>query len=70
MDLNGSKKILSPAAVPPSRTDFEVIGTFNPGVAVHAGKVKLLVRVAEAVRRRPPTRSTTAPETGRKHQSA
>ncbi len=50
MDLNASKKILSSTAVPPSRPDFEVIGTFNPGVAVHAGKVKLLVRVAEAVK--------------------
>src|SRR4029079_10559606 len=42
--------LLQPGDVPPSREDFEVIGTFNPG-AVRAGdEVVLMVRVAERPR--------------------
>lgn len=40
--------ILTPAMIRPSRPDFEVVGTFNPGVTRHDGDVLLLVRVAEA----------------------
>lgn len=50
MNPNCNKVILSPDDVPPLRADFKVVGVFNPGVAVHDGKVKLLIRVAEAVK--------------------
>jgi predicted GH43/DUF377 family glycosyl hydrolase len=40
--------ILTPASVPPSRPDLEVVGVFNPGVTRHDGDVLLLLRVAEA----------------------
>jgi predicted GH43/DUF377 family glycosyl hydrolase len=40
--------ILTPAMVPPSRPDLDVIGVFNPGVTRHDGDVVLLLRVAEA----------------------
>jgi beta-1,2-mannobiose phosphorylase / 1,2-beta-oligomannan phosphorylase len=42
--------LLTPADLPPSRDDFEVIGAFNPGAAVHRDEVTLLVRVAERPR--------------------
>lgn len=42
--------ILTPAMVPPSRPDLEVVGVFNPGVTRHEGDVLLLLRVAEAAR--------------------
>ena len=44
--------ILTPAMVPPSRPDLEVVGVFNPGVIRHDGDVLLLLRVAEAPVRR------------------
>ncbi len=50
MNSNRNKPILSSKHVRPSRTDFKVIGVFNPGVAVHDGKVKLLIRVAEEIK--------------------
>jgi predicted GH43/DUF377 family glycosyl hydrolase len=40
--------LLTPETVPPSRSDLEVIGVFNPGVTRHEGEVLLLLRVAEA----------------------
>jgi beta-1,2-mannobiose phosphorylase / 1,2-beta-oligomannan phosphorylase len=40
--------VLTPAMIRPSRPDFEVVGTFNPGVTRYEGDVLLLVRVAEA----------------------
>jgi predicted GH43/DUF377 family glycosyl hydrolase len=43
--------IVTPAMLRPSRPDFEVVGTFNPGVTRHEGDVLLLVRVAEAPQR-------------------
>ncbi|ODU00048.1 MAG: glycosylase [Planctomycetes bacterium SCN 63-9] len=46
--------LLRPSNIPPSRDDFEVIGTFNPGVTVHNGEVLLLVRVAERPREERP----------------
>jgi predicted GH43/DUF377 family glycosyl hydrolase len=46
--------ILSPRDIPPSRPDFEVIGVFNPGVAVEGGETRLLLRVAERPRDVPP----------------
>ena len=42
--------ILTPAHVPPSRADLEVIGVFNPAVAQVGDETVLLLRVAEAVR--------------------
>ncbi len=39
--------IITPDRVKPSRSDFEVIGTFNAGVTRFEGKVLLLLRVAE-----------------------
>lgn len=39
--------LLAPAELAPSRNDWEVVGTFNPGVALVDGEVVLLVRVAE-----------------------
>ncbi len=39
--------MIQPTDVSPLRDDFEVIGTFNPGVAVTDDGVVLLVRVAE-----------------------
>ena len=42
--------ILTPADVPPSRRDFQVVGAFNPAVTRHDGDVVLLLRVAEGPR--------------------
>jgi predicted GH43/DUF377 family glycosyl hydrolase len=42
--------ILTPAIIPPSRPDLEVVGVFNPAVTQHEGRVLLLLRVAEAAR--------------------
>jgi len=39
--------ILRPEDVPPSRDDWEVIGTFNPGAVRYGDDIVLLVRVAE-----------------------
>ena len=39
--------LLTPADLPPSRPDLEVIGVFNPGAAPCGNEVILLVRVAE-----------------------
>ncbi len=39
--------LISPCDVKPSRPDFEVVCTFNAGVARYKGEVILLVRVAE-----------------------
>jgi predicted GH43/DUF377 family glycosyl hydrolase len=39
--------LFRPQDVTPSRSDFEVIGTFNPGVVRKGGKFVLLVRVVE-----------------------
>ena len=45
--------LLTPADLPPSREDFEVVGTFNPAaIEVEGGRVVLLVRVAERPRER------------------
>ncbi|GAC1409850.1 MAG: glycoside hydrolase family 130 protein [Gemmatimonadaceae bacterium] len=45
--------IITPAMVPPSRPDFEVVGVFNPAATRHDGQVILLLRVAEAPRKAP-----------------
>ncbi len=42
--------IVTPAMVPPSRSDLDVVGVFNPAVTRHEGRVLLLLRVAEAAR--------------------
>lgn len=42
--------IVTPAMVPPSRPDLEVVGAFNPAAIRHDGEVLLLLRVAEAPR--------------------
>jgi len=39
--------LITPADVPPSRSDYEVVGAFNAGATIHQGKVLLLLRVAE-----------------------
>jgi predicted GH43/DUF377 family glycosyl hydrolase len=39
--------LIAPADVKPSRDDFEVVGTFNAGVARYRDEVLLLLRVAE-----------------------
>ncbi len=44
--------ILTPAMVPPSRPDLEVVGVFNAAVIRHGKDVVLLLRVAEAPPRR------------------
>lgn len=48
--------LIRPQDVRPSHPDFEVIGTFNPGVTVFQDEILLLVRVAE----RPLTDDKTA----------
>lgn len=40
--------LIIPAHIPPTRPDFRVIGTFNPGVAEYQNKIILLIRVAES----------------------
>ena len=42
-----SNPLITPAQVNPSRTGFEVIGTFNAGVTRFGGETLMLVRVAE-----------------------
>jgi predicted GH43/DUF377 family glycosyl hydrolase len=44
--------LLRPEDVPPSRDDWEVIGTFNPGAVRFGDDVVLLIRVAERPRER------------------
>lgn len=39
--------LIRPTDIQPSRPDFEVIGTFNAGVASYKGRTVLIVRVAE-----------------------
>ncbi|MEX0936854.1 MAG: glycoside hydrolase family 130 protein [Pirellulales bacterium] len=41
------KLLIQPQDLAPSSDGLEVIGTFNPGVAEHAGQVVILARVAE-----------------------
>lgn len=40
--------LVSPEDVPPTRPDFRVIGTFNPGVVRWRGTTYILIRVVEA----------------------
>jgi len=44
--------LLRPEDIPPSRDDWEVIGTFNPGAVRFGSDVVLMVRVAERPRER------------------
>ncbi len=60
--------LITPADVPPSRDDYEVVGAFNAGAVVYNNKTLLLLRVAE----RPANKSNDEqvapildPETGR-----
>lgn len=46
--------LIRPAHVKPSRSDFEVIGTFNAGAASYQDETVLLVRVAERPVNTPP----------------
>ncbi|MBI5666545.1 MAG: glycoside hydrolase family 130 protein [Chloroflexi bacterium] len=46
--------LLRPPAVRPSRTDLEVIGTFNAGAALYQTETLLLLRVAERPTNTPP----------------
>jgi len=45
-----TRLLLRPVDLPPSRSDFEVVGVFNPGAVLVDGEVVLLVRVAERPR--------------------
>jgi len=47
-----AKRLLGPEALRPSRDEWEVIGAFNPGVAVVGDETVLLIRVAERPRAR------------------
>jgi len=42
-----SNPLITPAQVQPSRSDFEIIGTFNAGVTRYHDELLMLVRVAE-----------------------
>ena len=42
--------IITPADVPPSRDDYEVVGAFNPGATIFNDTILLLLRVAERPR--------------------
>lgn len=42
-----SNPIISPADVPPSRDDYEVVGAFNPAATIFNDEILLLLRVAE-----------------------
>ncbi|MGB6043068.1 MAG: glycoside hydrolase family 130 protein [Pirellulales bacterium] len=46
------KLLIRPEDLRPSRDDYEVIGAFNPGVAVVGDEIVLLVRVVEQARER------------------
>ncbi|NIA22058.1 MAG: glycosylase, partial [Anaerolineaceae bacterium] len=48
--------LVRPEDVPPSRPDFAVLGTFNPGVVRRHGLTYLLIRVVEAVADQPADR--------------
>ncbi|MEN8128187.1 MAG: glycoside hydrolase family 130 protein [Planctomycetota bacterium] len=39
--------IITPADVPPSRDDYEVVGAFNPAATIFGDEILLLLRVAE-----------------------
>src|SRR5690349_19181675 len=45
-----SNPIITPADLPPSRPDLEVVGAFNPAAIRHGDETLLLLRVAEAPR--------------------
>ena len=47
MERFAENPLITPDDVQPTRDDFEVIGTFNPGAFVAGGRIGLLVRVAE-----------------------
>jgi beta-1,2-mannobiose phosphorylase / 1,2-beta-oligomannan phosphorylase len=49
-----TRLLLRPEDVPPSRSDFEVVGVFNPGAVRVGDEVVLLVRVAERPREQRP----------------
>jgi predicted GH43/DUF377 family glycosyl hydrolase len=60
--------IVTPAMVPPSRPELEVVGAFNPAATRHGGDVLLLLRVAEAPRGMPHDEVAApvyAPQSGR-----
>ena len=42
-----SNPIITPADVPPSRDDYEVVGAFNPAATIFKDEILLLLRVAE-----------------------
>jgi len=47
-----TQRLIGPEEVPPSRSDFEVVGVFNPGAVKLGDDIVLLVRVAERLRER------------------
>ena len=59
--------LISPADVPPSRDDYEVVGAFNPGAAVFGDETLLLLRVAERPKNKQPDEQVAPilnPQTG------
>ncbi|MEO8206610.1 MAG: glycosidase, partial [Chthoniobacterales bacterium] len=47
MKRHPQNPIIKPTDVTPSSPELKVIGAFNPAAIFHAGKIHLLVRVAE-----------------------
>lgn len=47
VERHENNPIITPADVPPSRDDYEVVGAFNPGAVVYNDEIILLLRVAE-----------------------
>src|SRR5688572_3709401 len=44
---NAANPLIRPQDIQASRSDFEVIGTFNAGAVQHGDEIMLLIRVAE-----------------------
>lgn len=60
--------LITPADVPPSRDDYEVVGAFNPGATIFNNQTLLLMRVAERPKDKAPDEQIAPilnPETGR-----
>ena len=49
--------IITPADVPPSRPDYEVVGAFNPAAIRYNDEIFLLLRVAERPKDKDPDES-------------
>ncbi len=59
--------LITPADVPPSRPDYEVVGAFNPGAIRYKDEILLLLRIAERPKDNAPGRQVAPilnPQTG------